>query len=125
MEKVLYDMHAVDGYIGILTRPDTAKKVASSYYFGVYKKFEIDSASYANSLSYYFNRPDLLNKMYENIMKQLELARKQNDKRVDAEVLAQQKKELAKTIRPLSYVSSSRTPYSMLVNPFSFPIAFQ
>ncbi len=120
MEKVLYDIHAVDGYITTLPRPDTAKKVGSSYYMGVYKKFDIDSATFERSKNYYYTKPDLLNKMYENLMKQLELERKRNDKRVDEEVLIERRKELAKSIRVLHYVSASATPYTNLVNPFTF-----
>lgn len=120
MEKVLYDIHAVDGYIGTLSKPDSAKKVASSYYKGVYKKFDIDSATYTKSLNYYFNRPDLLNKMYENIGKQFEAERKRNDKRIDLENYAKQRIELAKKIKVLSYSSRSQPSYGALVNPFTF-----
>lgn len=126
MEKVLYDIHAVDGYIGALQKPDTAKIVASSFYKGVYKKFNIDSAIYAKSLGYYFTRPDLLNKMYENLMKQFELERKRNDKRVDNEILAQQRKDQAKSIKALVYVPTVQASYNTLTNPFTlFPTAFQ
>ena len=126
MEKVLYDMHAVDGYITTLQAQDVAKKVASSYYKGVYTKFDIDSATYTKSLDYYFMRPDLLNKMYENISKKFEGERKINDKRVDAEVMAERRKELAKNTKALFYVSTAPTPYSMLINPFTFvPPIFQ
>lgn len=122
MEKVLFDIHAIDGYVSTLAKPDTVKIVASSYYKGVYKKFNIDSATFERSKNYYFQRPDLLNKMYENLMKQFEAERKRNDKRVDAEVLAQQRKEQAKHIKALVYTPAVTTPYTMLVNPFTFVI---
>ena len=120
MEKVLYDIHAVDGYIGALQKQDTAKIVASSYYKGIYKKFDIDSATYTKSLNYYFEHPDLLNKMYENLMKQFEEERKRNDKRVNDEALAIQRKELAKYAKVLVVISPSagRPKFNLDANPF-------
>lgn len=125
MEKVLFDIHSVDGYIGSLQKPDTAKIVASSYYKGVYKKFDIDSATYLRSLNYYLERPDLLNKIYENLMKEFDEARKRNDKRINDEVLALQKKELAKNTKVLVVPDTPavRPPFTMGQNPFTlFPI---
>ena len=71
MEKVLYDIHVVDGYVSILGGQDTAKKVASAYYKGVYKKFNIDSAIYNKSLDYYYKHPPILKKIYDSITVQL------------------------------------------------------
>lgn len=71
MEKVLYDIHVVDGYVSILGGQDTAKKVASAFYKGVYKKFNIDSAIYNKSLDYYYKHPPILKKMYDSITVQL------------------------------------------------------
>ena len=67
MQQVLIDIHLVDGYISTLPGIDTAKKVGSSYYKGVYDKFEIDSALYNNSLDYYYKHPDVMKKMYDSI----------------------------------------------------------
>ena len=120
MEKILFDIHTVNGYIGVQSRPDTAKIVASSYIKGVYTKFEIDSASYTRSLNYYYNRPDLLNKIYENLNKQFEQAKKKNDKEVEAEAVALANKELAKGIKVLVVptVSTGLPPFSFATNPF-------
>lgn len=122
MEKVLFDIHVVDGYIGALQRPDTAKMIASSYYKGVYKKFGIDSASYTKSLNYYYQHPDLLNKIYENLTKQFEVERKNNEKRINDEALAQQKKEMAKNARVLVVPVPPTTPppFTFGQNPFTF-----
>ncbi len=124
MEKVLFDIHSVDGYIGSLQKPDTSKVVASSYYKGVYKKFGIDSIMYLRSLNYYLERPDLLNKMYENLMKQFEEARKKNDKRINDDVLVLQRKEMAKNAKVLVVpdTPATRPPFTMGENPFTmFP----
>ncbi len=69
MEKVLFDIHVVDGYMSSLTLPtqDTAKFISAPLYKGVYKKFKIDSALYNKSLDYYYQHPDVLKKMYDNI----------------------------------------------------------
>ncbi|MEJ5996338.1 DUF4296 domain-containing protein [Pedobacter sp. Du54] len=128
MEKVLFDIHTVDGYIGALQKPDTAKIVASSYYAGVYKKFDIDSATFEKSKNYYYTRPDLLDKMYKNLMKQFEQERKNNDKRLNEEALAQQRKEMAKNIQVLAVPDSPAvTPtFTMGQNPFTlFPPLLQ
>ncbi len=128
MEKVLFDIHAVDGYIGTLQKPDTSKIVASSYYAGVYKKFSIDSATYLYSMNYYYKRPDLLDKMYLNLMKEFEKERKRNEKRVNDEALALQRKELAKNAKVLVVPIQPATPppFTMGQNPFTmFPISIE
>ena len=122
MEKVLFDMHVVEGYLGTMPNPDTAKIVASSYYKGVYKKFDIDSATYTTSLDYYYKHPDVLNKLYENLAKQFEQEKKINEKRLDQEALAIRKKELAKNAKVLVVPSPSLNPPKITFsrNPFTF-----
>ncbi|RYG08943.1 MAG: DUF4296 domain-containing protein [Chitinophagaceae bacterium] len=128
MEKVLFDIHTVDGYIGSMQKPDTAKIIASSYYAGVYKKFDIDSAKYLKSLNYYFKRPDLLDKIYQNLIKQFEQERKRNDKRINDEVIAQQRKEMAKNAKVLVVPDAPAAPptFTFGQNPFTlFPAPVQ
>ena len=122
MEKVLFDIHMVDGYIGAQAKQDTVKIVASSYYNGIYKKFKIDSATYVKSLNYYYNNPVTLAKMYENIIKQLENERKRNDKRIEIETIETQKKNLAKNTQALdvSKLGVGRPKFEFGQNPFSF-----
>lgn len=78
MQQVLIDIHLVDGYISTLPGIDTAKKVGSSYYKGVYDKFEIDSALYNNSLNYYYKHPDIMKKMYDSISVKLAVLKDRN-----------------------------------------------
>lgn len=121
MQKILYDIHTVDGYLGTLPKPDSAKIIAAAYYKGIYKKFNIDSASYTKSLHYYYGRPDLLNPIYEKLMKDFDVARKQNDKRLSDEALELQKKELAKNAKVLVVPDSTAGPrkFTMGTNPFT------
>jgi hypothetical protein len=122
MEKVLYDIHLADGYIGAQGKPDTVKIVASSYYKGIYNKFKIDSATYVKSLNYYYNNPVTLSKMYENIIKQLENERKRNDKRIEIETIETQRKNLAKSTQvfDVSKLAEGRPKFEFSQNPFSF-----
>lgn len=83
MEKVLFDIHVVDGYVNTMSATeDSTKKIAAAYYKGVYKKFEIDSALYNKSLNYYYQHADILKKMYENVATQLS---KTKDKQLKAQ----------------------------------------
>ncbi|WP_199141107.1 DUF4296 domain-containing protein [Pedobacter sp. ASV12] len=72
MEKVLFDIHVVDGYISTMSPgADSTKKIASAFYKGIYKKFQIDSALYNQSMNYYYQHPDILKKIYDNVTTQL------------------------------------------------------
>lgn len=75
MEKILHDIHIVDGYVSNIPTPDSAKKVASPLYKGIFKKYGVDSAMHAKSMDYYYHRPDILTKMYDNISARLEKER--------------------------------------------------
>ncbi|KIA90272.1 hypothetical protein OC25_24785 [Pedobacter kyungheensis] len=76
MQKILYDMHIVDGYLSTIYIPDSARKVASGYYKGIFKKFETDSAQYNKSLKWYNVNPKELDEMYKNIQKMLAAQKK-------------------------------------------------
>ena len=67
MENILYDIHVLDGYVGTIPTPDSARKISAPLYKGVFKKFGIDSALHAKSMAYYYKHPDLLSKMYDRI----------------------------------------------------------
>jgi len=101
MEKVLYDIHIADGYIATIPVPDSAKKVAASYYNGIYKKFDIDSAQYNNSMDFYFAHPDAFEKIYKKLNTAISNQLKgilrvdslSNAARIKASMLIQQRKE--------------------------------
>jgi len=92
MGKILYDIHIADGYVNTIPLPDSAKKVASSFYKGIYKKYGTDSAAYTKSMNFYYTHPDLMSSIYEKIKVDLTTAKKKVDKVVADSVAAAQKK---------------------------------
>jgi len=124
MEKVLFDIHVVDGYIGTITKQDTAKIVASSYYNGVYKKFNIDSATYNRSLNYYYNHPDLLNKIYENLSKTFEKETAKNTKQIEEAAQALRYKMLAGKPLDVSQYPKTMPEFTITANPFTLDATF-
>ncbi|TCD01464.1 DUF4296 domain-containing protein [Pedobacter psychroterrae] len=71
MALVLHDIHLADAYLQTIYVPDSAKKTASAFYGGIYKKFEIDSALYQKSLDYYLINPRVMNGIYEKVTAEL------------------------------------------------------
>lgn len=71
MQKVLVEIHLTDAYIATLPSQDSAKKIASMYYNGIYKKYDTDSAQYNKSLNYYYTNPEVFLKIYEGVSKEL------------------------------------------------------
>jgi len=98
MEKIVYDMHIVDGYLSTIYIPDSARRVAAAYYIGIYKKFKIDSASYFRSLTYYNNNPEELEKIYKNVSKKLD-AQKAKMQKADSTSLAKPKLQEAAPVK--------------------------
>jgi hypothetical protein len=86
MSRILYDIHIADGYISTLSIPDSAKKVAASYYKGIYKKFDVDSVLYTKSMNYYYAHPDELSDIYGTVTTSLKKTKDSLDK-IEAKVL--------------------------------------
>ncbi|MET4081869.1 hypothetical protein ABIB40_001820 [Pedobacter sp. UYP30] len=86
MENVIYDVHVVDGYVSMIYPEDSAKKVASAYYKGIYKKFDTDSAQFTQSLAYYSKKPLVLEAMYKHISAKLNAQKKYMEKRDSIEL---------------------------------------
>ena len=82
MEKVLFDIHVADGYIGTIINQDTTKIIASSYYNGIYKKHGIDSALFNKSMNYYYTHPVILNDIYANVEKVFTSEKEKYDKKI-------------------------------------------
>jgi hypothetical protein len=71
MGKILFDVHVVDSYLNTISDADSSRRIAASYYKGIYKKFDVDSVKYVKSMSYYAEHPDDLSKIYEGVTKDL------------------------------------------------------
>jgi hypothetical protein len=95
MEKVLFDIHLVDGYVSSIPRADSAKKVSAPLYKGIFKKYGIDSAMHAKSMAYYYSRPDLLSKMYERISNKISKTRDDLIKKQEKQTAAEAAKPAA------------------------------
>lgn len=67
MAKVLHDIHLADSYLGMTSRADSVKIKAAEYYKGIYKKYDIDSALYAESMAYYNREPKVMNEIYVKV----------------------------------------------------------
>lgn len=94
MGKILYDIHIVDGYISTMPNPDSAKKVAASYYKGVYKKFDVDSVSYTKSMDFYYKNPEIMTEMYKKIQADLKKTKAKTEKVQLADAAKAEKKRL-------------------------------
>ncbi len=81
MEKILFDIHVLDGYTSEIPTADSAKKVTSPIYKGIFKRYGTDSAKHAKSMSYYYAHPDLLTKIYDHITKRLQKVKDEEMKR--------------------------------------------
>lgn len=102
MEKILFDIHAIDGYVSSIPTPDSAKKVTAPIYKGIYKKYGVDSATHAKSMAYYYSHPDLLLKMYDRIGEKMIKAK-------DAEIKAQEKAEKIKADKEAKLLKAAET----------------
>ena len=120
MEKVLYDIHLVEGYLGTFSNKDTIKIVASSYYNGVYKKFGIDSSIYNKSMNYYYSHPVILDEMYVNLEKSFAKINEKYDKEValiDSDVASNP------SLVILANLPVANSPTNMQTNPFQFTLS--
>ena len=121
MEKVLFDIHVVDGYISTISNQDTTKIIASSYYNGIYKKFEIDSALFNKSMDYYYSHPVILNDIYGNVEKAFTIANEKLEKKIAAD-------EKLNNINNSSLVILANLPPTIVgsridVNPFNLTLS--
>lgn len=85
MEKILFDIHLIDGYVSGIPTPDSARKVSAPIYKGIFKKYGIDSATHAKSMVYYYQHPDILSKMYDKIGAKMGKTRDEEAKRHEKE----------------------------------------
>ena len=98
MGAILYDIHVTDAYITTLASQDSAKKVSATYYKGIYRKFDTDSARYTQSMNFYAEHPDLLSKIYETVTASLKKSKDSIDK-VNEKILKVKTAKRAKAVK--------------------------
>ena len=96
MGKLLYDMHMVDAYISTMPNQDSAKKVAASYYNGIYKKFKVDSALYEKSMDFYYSNPEIMADLYKNIQAKVNQTKTKLEKVQEAQLKLETQQRLKK-----------------------------
>ena len=81
MQAILYDIHIVDGYFSAMPgNQDSVKRIAASFYRGVYNKFEIDSVLYSKSMTFYYDHPEILTGIYDKVTSVLKKSKDSLDK---------------------------------------------
>lgn len=121
MEKVLFDVHVVDGYISTINNQDTSKIIASSYYNGIYKKYGIDSVLYNKSMDYYYSHPVVLNEIYTKVEKSFTLENAKYDKKIsDDEKL---KIAVNTSLLVIANLPITGSGFKMDLNPFDFNLS--
>lgn len=68
MVNVLVDMHIADAVLSRVSNQDTMLMMASSKYYIIFKKYNIDSAMFSRSLKHYNYQPDELAKIYARVI---------------------------------------------------------
>lgn len=105
MINVLVDMHLADAVLAKVNNTDTMLMMASSKYYFIFKKYQIDSAKFTNSLKYYNNEPDEFKKMYAEVVGSLnaKIPKEKNDKKKIKRPL---KKKVVLLLSDLVYLKS-------------------
>lgn len=107
----MHDIHIADGYIQTIYVPDSAKKVAASFYGGIYKKFGIDSALYSKSLDYYMLNPRVMDGIYGKVTaaltKEKKIITRADSLEFDKELKARLKRKKADSIKTADSVKKA------------------
>jgi hypothetical protein len=73
MQAVLRDIHIADGALKSNNVPkDSTAYYARGYYQAVLDKHNVTIKAYKRSIKYYIHNPDVLNAMYDSIIRDLE-----------------------------------------------------
>ena len=73
MVLILADAHIIEAAMVIeRNRGKNANPLADYYYAGLFKKYRISRKQYQQNLEYYRDDPDRFNKIYENVIKELD-----------------------------------------------------
>ncbi|WP_162305027.1 DUF4296 domain-containing protein [Sphingobacterium olei] len=71
MSELMTEVHLIDGYLSTLSK-DSAVKVLPVMYEEIFKKYGLDSTTFAKNLSHYMGDPNLTEKIYGDVKKKLE-----------------------------------------------------
>ncbi|WP_165784687.1 DUF4296 domain-containing protein [Solitalea longa] len=71
MRYLLTDMHLIESRSYRIVKDDSAKRVTKASYLFVLKKYKVDTAQFRSSMEYYLKHPDVMDKMYEQMIDSL------------------------------------------------------
>ncbi|WP_216629167.1 DUF4296 domain-containing protein [Sphingobacterium lumbrici] len=71
MTKLMTEVHLIDGYLSTLNK-DSAVKVLPVLYEDIFKKYGLDSTTFADNLTHYMGNPNLTEKLYVGVKEILE-----------------------------------------------------
>ncbi len=96
MERVLTDIHIVDGSLtDKMMVPDTMFKYGNAEYMQIFQQHGFDSGDFKKSFKYYSNKPDELFEIYDKVTAELKVrvdsATKEREKRQKVELSRQAK----------------------------------
>ena len=70
MARVFTDIHLAEAEANLHSMPDSAKKVPINFQ-KIFEKDTITKLQYEESLTFYIDHPELLNKVYEEVVNEL------------------------------------------------------
>ncbi len=68
MKSLLKDLHESEAAVFTQSKPDTNSYSLPEYYSYLFKKHNTDSTGFANSMKYYSTKPELLEKIYTEMI---------------------------------------------------------
>lgn len=78
MVNVLIDMHLVDAVMNYRSNQDSLQMEANSRYNYIFKKHNIDSTTFSNSLKYYTSKNEVMLEIYDQVLDSLTAMEKPN-----------------------------------------------
>ena len=104
MISVLTDIHLVESFVSSAAYDTTTQPVAN-YYKVIYNKHHIDSVQLQKSLRYYSKKPELLDTMYYQVLKRLDIMERNENTKVQQrskarEALETQKRNATIRLKP-------------------------
>jgi hypothetical protein len=73
MINVMVDFQITDSYLNQIPNQDTMKMQAHTRYNYIFKKYDIDSATFSRSLDYYSRHIEEFNKMFNGVLERVRI----------------------------------------------------